>query len=149
MFRGGSTAGLTPPVAEYSHGTGTRQGSTVIGGYVYRGSIQPLQGLYVFADFITPNVWTMPVSRASVGTTLPSSEFTVRNADFAPNIGSFTNIASFGLDAAGNLYLVDLDGEIFVIEPVLTAAPASSNASRMRLRDVDNFFRTDRNQLPR
>ena len=118
VFRGGSTAGLTPPVAEYLHGTGTRQGNTVIGGYVYRGGIEQLQGQYVFADFITPNVWSIPVSRVVQGTTLPSSEFTVRNADFAPNAGRFDNLASFGLDEAGNLYLVDLDGEIFVIEPV-------------------------------
>jgi glucose/arabinose dehydrogenase len=119
-FRGGSTAGLTPPIAQYLHGSGTRQGNTVIGGYVYRGRIEQLQGQYVFTDFITPNVWTIPVSRVVQGTTLSSSEFTVRNADFAPNAGSFDNLASFGLDEAGNLYLVDLDGEIFIIEPLAT-----------------------------
>lgn len=127
-FRGGSTAGLTPPVAEYLHGSGTRQGNTVIGGYVYRGRIEQLQGQYVFADFITPNVWTIPTSRAIQGATLPSSEFTVRNADFAPNAGRFDNLVSFGLDEAGNLYLVDLDGEIFVIEPT---AATPSLAQRM------------------
>jgi hypothetical protein len=62
------------------------------------------------------------------GATLPSSEFTVRNADFAPNAGRFDNLVSFGLDEAGNLYLVDLDGEIFVIEPV---AATSSLAERL------------------
>ena len=50
-------------------------------------------------------------------TTLPSSEFTVRNADFAPDVGSFSKLVSFGEDQAGNLYLVDIDGEIFAIEP--------------------------------
>lgn len=117
-FRGGATTGLTPPVTEYAHGTGTREGNTVIGGYVYRGPVESLRGLYVFADFIRPNVWTVPVSRLVPGATLPSSEFTVRNTDFAPDVGALTNIASFGVDAAGNLYLLDLDGEIFVIEPV-------------------------------
>jgi len=129
-FRGGSTAGLTPPIAEYFHGSGTRQGHTVIGGYVYRGAIEQLQGLYVFADFITPNVWTIPVARVVQGTTLSSAEFAVRNADFAPNAGSFDNIASFGVDEGGNLYLIDLDGEIFVIERV----PTTANASMWRLR---------------
>ena len=128
-FRGGSTAGLTPPVAEYLHGTGTRQGNTVIGGYVYRGRIEQLQGVYVFADFITPNVWSIPVSRLVQGATLPSSEFTVRNADLAPATGRYDNIVSFGLDEAGNLYLVDLDGEIFVIEPL--PAPAASRLSAL------------------
>lgn len=116
-YRGGSTAGLTPPVAEYLHGSGTRQGNTVIGGYVYRGSIEQLQGQYAFADFIVPNAWTIAVSRVAQGTTLASSEFVVRNADFAPNAGQFNNLVSFGVDEAGNLYLVDLDGEIFAIEP--------------------------------
>lgn len=135
-FRGGSTAGLTPPVAEYLHGTGPRQGNTVIGGYVYRGAVQTLRGLYVFADFITPNVWTIPIPRLAPGTTLPSSEFTVRNADFAPNAGSFTNIASFGVDEADNLYLIDLDGEIFAIEPMPVAVPAAGERMLRRFREL-------------
>ena len=116
-FKGQATPGLTPPVAEYAHGSGARQGNSVTGGYVYRGPVESLRGLYVFADFVRPNVWSVPVSRLQPGVTLPSSEFTVRNADFAPDVGEFTNIASFGVDAVGNLYLLDLDGEIFVIEP--------------------------------
>ena len=136
VFRGGSTAGLTPPVAEYLHGTGTRQGDTVIGGYVYRGAIEPLRGEYLFADFIAANVWSVPVSRLALGSTLPSSEFTLRNADFAPNAGAFTNIDSFGIDAAGNVYLIDIDGEIFVIEPLVTAMAASAARNqRERWRD--------------
>ncbi len=148
VFRGGSTAGLTPPVAEYAHGSGSRQGNTVIGGHVYRGSVEALQGLYVFADFIFPNVWSVPVSRLSVGTTLPSSEFTLRNADFVPNAGSFTNIASFGVDATGNLYLVDLDGEIFVIEPVAGSTAAASRGGR-RWIDRESRRQRDRAWLPR
>jgi len=134
-FRGGSTAGFTPPIAEYLHGIGTRQGDTVIGGYVYRGSIAQLQGQYVFADFITPNVWTIPVAQVVQGVTLSSAEFVVRNADFAPNVGRFDNIASFGVDEGGNLYLIDLDGEIFVIEPVTTTANARAARSRAVMRD--------------
>lgn len=117
VFRGGSATGLTAPVMEYAHGAGARQGNTVIGGYVYHGPVQSLRGLYVFADFIVPNVWTVPVSRITQGTTMPSSEFEVRNVDFTPDAGSFSNLVSFGVDQVGNLYLVDMDGEIFVIEP--------------------------------
>lgn len=117
-YRGGSTAGLTPPVAQYLHGSGARQGNTVIGGYVYRGPIEQLQGQYAFADFIVPNAWTIPVARVAQGTTLASSEFVLRNADFAPDAGRFDSLVSFGVDEAGNLYLADLDGEIFVVEPV-------------------------------
>ena len=115
---------------------------------MYRGSVEALQGLYVFADFIFPNVWSVPVSRLSVGTTLPSSEFTLRNADFVPNAGSFTNIASFGVDATGNLYLVDLDGEIFVIEPVAGSTAAASRGGR-RWIDRESRRQRDRAWLPR
>ena len=52
-----------------------------------------------------------------LGTTIPSSQFILRRADFAPNLGTINNIASFGVDQAGNLYIVDFDGEIFRIEP--------------------------------
>lgn len=127
-FRGGSTAGLTPPVAQYLHGTGPRQGSTVIGGHVYRGPIEQLQGHYVFADFITPNVWSVPAAQLAQGTTLPSADFIVRTGDFAPDAGSFDNLVSFGTDEAGNLYLIDLDGEIFVVEPEPSSASVQSPA---------------------
>ena len=115
-YHGGSTSGLTPPVAEYPHGSGNRQGNSITGGMVYRGRIEQLQGQYVFADFITPNIWTIPVSRLTQGTTLPASEFTIRNTDFAPDAGRFDNIVSFGHDQANNLYILDIDGEVFVLE---------------------------------
>ena len=121
-FRGGSTAGLTPPVAEYLHGGARGRATRSSVATSIAAASSSCSGLYVFADFITPNVWSIPVSRVLQGTTLPSSEFTVRNADFAPNAGSFDNLGSFGLDEAGNLYLVDLDGEIFVIEPLATSS---------------------------
>ncbi len=110
-------SGLTPPVAEYGHGDGTLQGDTVIGGYVYRGPIEQLQRPVRVRRFHHPNVWSIPILRVLQGTTLPSSEFTVRKPDFRPNAGRFDNIVSFGEDQLGNLYLIDLDGEIFVIEP--------------------------------
>ncbi|MFC3550218.1 PQQ-dependent sugar dehydrogenase [Lysobacter cavernae] len=125
-FRGGSTAGLTPPVAEYRHGTGTREGDSVTGGHVYRGPVESLRGLYIFADFVRPNVWSVPVARLVPGTTLPSTEFTVRNADFAPDAGAFVNLVSFGVDASGHLYLLDLNGAIFVIEAAPNATPTAA-----------------------
>lgn len=113
---GANSAAFTAPVAEYLHGSGPLQGRSITGGYVYRGPVIPLRGLYIFADFITPNIWSLPIASVNPGSTLSSSAFTRRNADFAPDAGSYTNIASFGTDQAGNLYIVDFDGEIFVIE---------------------------------
>ncbi|MBC7945298.1 MAG: PQQ-dependent sugar dehydrogenase, partial [Burkholderiales bacterium] len=114
---GGSTAGLTFPVTEYSHGSGPLQGNSVTGGYVYRGPVESLQGLYIFGDFVRGALWSVPIAQLVPGTTLPSSSFTVRTQSFAPATGAINNVASFGQDQAGNLYIVDFDGEIFVIEP--------------------------------
>lgn len=116
-FKGQPTATLTAPVAEYEHGTGPRQGNSVTGGYVYRGPVEALQGEYVFGDFVRGHLWSVPVAQLVPGSTLPSSQFTIRTQDFAPNAGAIGNVASFGEDQAGNLYIVDYDGEVFVIEP--------------------------------
>ncbi|MCP3730785.1 PQQ-dependent sugar dehydrogenase [Sphingomonas sp. MG17] len=112
-FSGTAPAGLTGPVTEYPAGTGPRQGRSVIGGYVYRGPVTSLIGSYVFGDFVSGNIWTVPAASLVAGSLYPSSNYERRNIDFTPDAGTINQLASFGEDAAGNLYLVDLDGEIF------------------------------------
>ncbi len=145
-FRGGSTAGLEPPVAQYRHCSGPTQGNTMIGGYVYRGPVEALRGHYIFADFVTPNIWSFPITRVSLGTTLEATDFIQRNADFAPGAGAYNNIVSFGQDQSLNLYILDLDGEIFVIEPtpVGTATAAASAATRVQSAATPRADRTQR-----
>ncbi|QDX25961.1 cadherin domain-containing protein [Sphingomonas suaedae] len=116
-YSGGAPAGLTAPVTEYAHGTGLREGRSVIGGYVYRGPITSLAGAYVFGDFVSGNIWSVPASSLVAGTTLASSKYERRNQDFAPDAGTIDQLVSFGEDAGGNLYLIDLDGEIFMVTP--------------------------------
>jgi glucose/arabinose dehydrogenase len=113
---GANSAAFTAPVTEYSHGSGALQGNSVTGGYVYRGPVTSLVGQYIFGDFVNGNIWSVPAASLAQGQTLASSGFTDRRTAFAPNAGTITNISSFGLDQAGNLYIVDYDGEIFVIE---------------------------------
>ena len=118
LFDGPAIIGLVPPVAEYLHGVGgPREGFVVTGGYVYRGPVESLRGHYIFADFAIANIWSIPAAQVSLGTTISSGQFVLRNADFAPNAGTIDNISSFGVDQAGNLYIVDFQGEIFRIEP--------------------------------
>mgnify|MGYP003577109296 CR=1 FL=1 len=117
QFTGPAQAGFTPPVTEYSHGSGARQGNSVTGGQVYRGPIEALRSQYIFGDFVRGNLWSIPITRLDLGSTLGSDQFTLRNTDFAPNQGTIDNPAAFGVDQNGNLYIVDLDGEIFRIEP--------------------------------
>ncbi len=53
---GTPTAGtLTDPIDFYSHAIG----ATVIGGYVYRGEGEGLQGQYIFADFGTGHIYSL------------------------------------------------------------------------------------------
>ena len=117
VFNGTPNASLVPPVAEYLHGTGPREGNSVTGGYVYRGPVEALRGNYFFADFIRGNRWSIPIARVVLGQTIPSSQFRLRNADFTPVAGNIGNVSSFGLDQAGNLFIVDYDGDIFRVEP--------------------------------
>ena len=116
-FAGGATADLTPPIAEYSHGGGPRQGNSITGGYVYRGPAESLQGQYVFADFISGNYWSFPVSSATQGATISSDAFVIQTDAFAPDAGSLGSPASFGEDDAGNLFIADIGGDVFMVVP--------------------------------
>jgi glucose/arabinose dehydrogenase len=50
---------LVAPIAQYTH----RQGCSVTGGYVYRGRAAPrLAGRYVFGDFCSGTIWSLPAS---------------------------------------------------------------------------------------
>ncbi len=115
-FSGSAPGGLTPPVAEYGHGSGPRQGRSITGGYVYRGPVASLRDRYVFADFITGNIWAVPLATLVSGQTLTSSQFERRNEDFAPDVGTINQLVSFGEDNAGNLFIVDFDGDIFMVQ---------------------------------
>ena len=91
------------PIAEYSHsGTG---GCSITGGYVYRGSAVPsLVGVYPTATG-APAIWSATPGEGGTW-----------NAQYAMESGR--NISSFGEDEAGELYVVDYDGEILRFAPV-------------------------------
>lgn len=116
-FNGQPIVGVTPPVTEYSHGTGPRQGFSVTGGYVYRGPVEALQGQYIFADFVRPVIFSVAFASLVQGQTVAADNLTLRASMFVPNSGTINNVASFGTDQRQNLFIVDFDGEIFVIEP--------------------------------
>ena len=108
-------AALTFPVSQYSKGTGPRSGRSITNGYVYRGTATSLRGQYVFADAATGNIWSVPASSLVEGQNLSSARYETRNLDFTPDVGQINQIKSFGEDSAGNLYIVDYDGDIFLI----------------------------------
>jgi hypothetical protein len=129
-FHGGSTAGLTAPILEYGHGSGPLAGRSITGGYVYAGPVEALRGKYFFGDFVSANIWAVPVSQLSDETTLGTSAFELFRTAFAPDTGRIDRVASFGVDAAGNLHILDFaDGEIYRI-----AASSETNFAAGSLR---------------
>ncbi len=94
-----SLAGDTFPAAEYSHAGGN---CSITGGYVYRGATYPqLTDLYVFADFCSGRIWTMPANGNDAGV--------VQRRD------SKQQITSFGESEDGELYAVTSDGRLYAI----------------------------------
>jgi glucose/arabinose dehydrogenase len=91
-----STEGLTAPVTEYGHD----KGCTVVGGYVYRGSTYPdLAGVYLFADYCTGLIFAIDPG---------TDEFRE-----PVQVGTGGNgISAFGEDAAGELYVTLLNGDV-------------------------------------
>jgi glucose/arabinose dehydrogenase len=88
---------LTAPVAEYSHAFGC----AVTGGYVYRGKQLPeWQGVYLFGDYCSGSIWGL----------LRSPDGTWQQKQLYQNVG---RISSFGEDEAGEIYLTDLNGNLF------------------------------------
>jgi glucose/arabinose dehydrogenase len=109
-------AAFTPPVVDYSHD----EGCSITGGFVYRGKALPaLVGRYFYADFCTSFirsfVWTKDVSS-------PTSPGWAREhydwkSALDPTGKQLTQISSFGLDADGELYIVELTGTIYRLSP--------------------------------
>ena len=94
---GCDTSGKVLPVWEYQH----PEGCSVTGGYVYRGETFPqLQGIYFYADFCSGRIYALQRDANGVWQSQPVLE-------------TGLNIASFGEDEAGELYVLDLGGEVF------------------------------------
>jgi glucose/arabinose dehydrogenase len=100
--------GLTLPVYDYDH---SNFRCAVTGGVVYRGSDPGLQGQYLFGDYCTGEIWSFEWDGAggTVGGVMD------RTAAFTPDAGSIDQPVAFGEDGHGEVYIVDLDGEVFAV----------------------------------
>jgi glucose/arabinose dehydrogenase len=97
-------AGLEFPIVEYDHSTG----SSITGGYVYRGSKYPdLRGVYLYGDFENGKIWGL--RRTDTG----GAALSVPTNRLLLNSGLM--LASFGEDEDGELYAVDLGGGVYRI----------------------------------
>jgi glucose/arabinose dehydrogenase len=91
---------LVEPIHEYDHAVGR----SITGGYVYRGSSTAIRGRYFFADFITSRVWSLALTVGANGEAA-ASDVREHTAELG-GAAELANVASFGVDAAGELYLV-------------------------------------------
>jgi glucose/arabinose dehydrogenase len=104
---GKAPKGALEPVHVYKHGSGSGEGLSVTGGYLYRGPVRELQGRYIFGDYNNRRVWSFVPNRSGKPT-----RFKDHTDDFQPAGGKLGMIASFGEDPLGNLYIVDHGGPI-------------------------------------
>ena len=102
-FEGGSNPdGAVLPVFEYDRSEGA---CSVTGGVVYRGAAIPgLDGAYLFTDFCDGRIRAV---RAAGGQTVDQRTFDASGGD----------LVSFGTDAAGEVYVLSLEGPIYRLDP--------------------------------
>lgn len=97
-----SSEGMTPPALEYGHS----QGCSIIGGYVYRGkSIPAISGQYFYADYCLGWIKSIKFQNGSI---------TDRKTW---KLGVEGNVLSFGVDAAGELYVLFSNGKVYKFVP--------------------------------
>jgi len=101
-FAGPAAPDMIDPVAEYANGAGGT--CSVTGGAVLRSpSLPDWNGVYLFADYCSGQVWGLVRDEAGTWTNrlLFDTEL---------------NITAFGTDAQGEVYLVHQGGAVFRLE---------------------------------
>jgi hypothetical protein len=84
-------------------------GKSITGGYVYRGKALPeLEGIYVYGDYDTGRVW---------GLREKDGKATINGELIDLKTSTKINIAAFGEDRAGELYILGFDGRIHGFVP--------------------------------
>ena len=109
----------TPPIHDYNHSTGT----SITGGYVYRGSSYPvIDGYYFFGDFTFGTYWTLSPAGGGGWTVSALGNLSVSGGP-----------TTFGEDSSGELYLATFSGNVYQIQentvlptPTNTATPTKT-----------------------
>ncbi|MDX2284307.1 MAG: PQQ-dependent sugar dehydrogenase [Bacteroidia bacterium] len=116
-------AQYSSPVYSYQHSFSV--GSSITGGFVYRGTAHPgLQGSYIFGDYNSGNFWLL--TRNAQGTWLPDPQGALLTRD---------ELSTFGEDQNGELYAASLgQGIIYRVGDALTSADPDASSGLLRVR---------------
>ena len=111
---------VVDPTFEYDHSFGR----SITGGFIYRGSSTPsMNGRYVFGDFVRGRVWSVAMAVDPASGEAVASDFRDHTSEIAAG-AAVGQISSFGVDAAGELYVVCLGtGTIVALDAVQASAP--------------------------
>ena len=109
----------TDPIFDY----GRSDGGSVTGGFVYRGSRlgDGYRGRYFFGDFVSGRVWSIALTIDGAGEARASDR-----RDHTAELGGTAvlgSISSFGVDADGELYVVNYSGSVVRILGPAVAPP--------------------------
>ena len=116
---------LASPLWVYNH---DNEDYSITGGFVYRGPSMPsLVGKYIYSDFVSGRIWALTWD----GTGPPANAL----------LATLYNIASFGVDRTGELYMASFDGKIYRLfaSPTPVETPV---AARGALRVSPNPFQS-------
>ncbi len=100
-YNGGTkTPDMIDPIVEH----GRNEAASITGGYVYHGNALPqLQGAYIYGDYVTGLIWQLRYD----GTQVTEHQ----------QIDKVPEIASFGVDTHGEIYICSLRGKIYKLAP--------------------------------
>jgi glucose/arabinose dehydrogenase len=106
---------LVDPIHEYDRA----HGQSITGGFVYRGAAlgEAFRGRYFFADFGSGRVWSLGLSVDAVTGEATASGLAEHTAELGGR-AQLGSISSFGVDAAGELYIVSYSGRVLRLDGV-------------------------------
>jgi uncharacterized repeat protein (TIGR03806 family) len=109
----------TDPILDYDRTVG----ATIIGGYVYRGSLHPqLQGKYIYGDFVNGKIFALTYAKEGDDVVVLDNQLLTRT-DFR---GRTDGITSFGVDFNGELNILTL-GEAAKIHRLVAKEPVGED----------------------
>jgi glucose/arabinose dehydrogenase len=128
-YTGATTIPLVDPIYDYDRNAGR----SITGGYVYRGAaFAALRGRYFFADYATRRVWSLNLHvNPSTGEASPSTSADL--VEHTADLGGSTvlgGISGFGVDAAGELYIINHSAGTILIVVGAPAAPTNVRITR-------------------